>query len=195
MTSGLKILCLLILLSSGIAPLHADWPGAWGLAQLGEALADAPEGRVAFTETRSVSYLDAPIVLSGYVLRQGNRLEKHIVSPIQESIVIDDTTVQVDTAEGEHHRFDINDHGLIKGLATALRATLIGDLKSLDSQFKVTLSGADSGWTLNLVPLDESVRKSLPGLTLAGAEGFVETIEIEGENGDLSIMTLQHSVP
>jgi hypothetical protein len=195
MTSGLRILCLLILFSSGVAPLHADWPGAWGLAQLGEALAEAPEGRVAFTETRSVSYLDAPVTLSGYVLRQGNRIEKHVVSPIQESIVIDDTTVLVDSAEGEHHRFDINDYGLIKGLAAALRATLIGDLKGLDNQFDVTLSGAASGWKLHLVPLDDSVRKNLPGLTLAGTEGFVETIEIEGENGDLSIMTLQHSAP
>jgi outer membrane lipoprotein carrier protein LolA len=195
MIFGLKILCLVLLFFGGASPLHADWPGAWGLTQLGEALAEAPEGRVAFTETRTVSYLDAPITLSGYVLRQGDRIEKHIVSPMQESIVIDGTTVQVDTAEGEHHRFDINDHGLIKGLAMALKATLTGDLNGLDNQFDVTLSGAASGWQLHLVPLDDSVRKSLPGLTLAGAEGIVETIEIEGENGDTSIMTLQHSVP
>jgi len=195
MTSGLKALCFALLFLGAVFPLRADWPGAWGLAQLGESLAEMTEGKVQFREFRTVSYLDAPIVLSGYVMRQGNRIEKHIISPFQESIVIDGNTVDVDTAEGEHHRFDVNDHGLIKGLATALQATLSGNLLALEKQFDVILSGTPTGWTLHLIPLEADLRQALPGIRLTGVNGLVETIEIEGEHGDISMMTLQHTAP
>ncbi|MDF1749510.1 MAG: hypothetical protein P1V34_11630 [Alphaproteobacteria bacterium] len=195
MTSGLKALCFALLFLIAASPVRADWPGAWGLAQLGESLAETTEGKVRFREFRTVSYLNAPIELSGYVMRRGNRIEKHILSPFQESIVIDGDTVDVDTAEGEHHRFDVNDHGLIKGLATALQATLSGNLLVLEKQFDVILSGAPTGWTLHLTPLEADLRQVLPGITLTGVNGLVETIEIEGEHGDISMMTLQHTSP
>lgn len=164
----------------------------WSLESLGAALAETTEGRVSFKERRTVSYLDQPLELEGYVVRQGDRLEKHVTRPAAESIVFEGETVKVETSEGGNHSLDLDDHPLLKGLAFALRASLRGETARLREEFDATLSGNRDDWRLTLSPSEKTVKDVLQEVQLTGSAGQVRTIRIVGENDDSSVMTLEH---
>lgn len=191
MSSGLKtafwLLCCLI----------ASPAAAWDLASLGAALAKQPDGRVDFTEQRRISYLDTPLTLEGYLLLDGDRLEKHVLAPTTEHFVAEGDHVEIETARGEHHSFNLDDHPMLNALVTALRASLRGDLKALRQEFEVALEGDADAWQLSLVFENERAKpgEAAGAVVLAGARGRVNSIRIEEPDGDTSVMTLEHRRP
>lgn len=186
MNFGLSAFLILPLLLSAV-PAHA----AWDLDALSRALAGQTAARVDFREERHVSYLTESLLLSGYVARNGDRLEKHVLAPITESFVIDGDHVEVETNDGEHYLFALDDHPMLHGLAMALRAGLSGDFSGIRDTFDIRQDGNPAAWTLHLVPRTKSLRAALREVTLSGAAGDIERIRIEGAGGDTSEMTLR----
>lgn len=184
---------MLLLALSLVLPLSGGASAAdWTLETLGRALAAESEGPVPFTERREVAYLDEPLLLSGYVRRDGARLEKHVLDPKRESIVFDGDTVRVRAEDGTERTLNIDDHPLIRGLAVALRATLTGAFDRLTADFEVSLSGPRDDWTLILAPRADTIRAEIERVALTGAAGRVRTIRIEAAEGGSSVMTLLH---
>lgn len=185
MISGFRASLIVSLLLAAV-PARADWD----LETLSRALATQTATRVDFREERHVSYLSESLLLSGYVARKGERLEKHVLAPITESFVIDGDQVEVETAKGEHYLFDLEDHPMLQGLAMALRAGLSGDFTGLRDTFDILQEGDAADWTLHLVPHTEKLREVLREVTLSGAAGKITRIRIEGADGDASVMHL-----
>ncbi|MEX0693200.1 MAG: LolA-related protein [Rhodospirillales bacterium] len=186
MTSGLKAFLISLLLLVTAVPARTDWD----LQSLSRALAGQTDARVDFREERRVAYLTENLLLSGYVVRKGDRLEKHVLEPITESFVIDGDQVEVETAQGEYYRLDLDDHPMLKGLALALRAGLSGDFTNLDDTFDMHQTGDAAHWTLHLVPHKDQLRAELREVTLSGIGGNIDRIRIEGVNGDTSEMKM-----
>ena len=75
-------------------------PTRWTRAELMQVLSDVPSSRARFIETRHSALLKKPLVLSGrLVYRRPDRLEKHVQTPFEESI-IDRGIARVDHAAG-----------------------------------------------------------------------------------------------
>jgi len=165
---------------------------AWDVETLGAALADNQGGRVAFTETRHTAYLTAPVELSGVLVREGERLEKHVLAPAPETFIISGGSAEITTATGERHSLALNDHPLLRGLAAALRAALTGQTDRLQRDFDLSLEGDETDWRLRLFPRADDLRITLQEIVLGGRNGQVGLIRIEERNGDISEMLLTH---
>lgn len=185
MIFGFRAFFILSLLLATV-PAHAEWD----LDALSRALAAQTAARLDFREERHVSYLTENLVLSGYVARKGERLEKHVLAPITESFVIEGDQIEVETAKGDHYILDLEDHPMMQGVAMALRAGLSGDFTRLHGTFNIREEGDAAGWTLHLVPHTEKLREVLREVTLSGAAGKINRIRIEGVDGDTSVMHL-----
>ncbi len=188
MISGFRVFFFLSLLLATV-PVRADWD----MDTLSRALAAQTDTRVDFREERHVSYLTESLLLTGYVVRKGKRLEKHVLAPITESFVIDGDRVEVETAQGEHHLFDLEDHPMLQGLAMALRAGLSGDFTGIRDTFDIRQQGDAVDWTLHFVPHAGKLREVLREVTLSGADGKIDRIRIEAVGGDTSVMHLRAS--
>lgn len=192
MTTGLRTLfAALVLLAASAGGALA----AWDLDALGHALAQAPGGRIPFHEERHISYLKEPLRLSGFLVRDETRLEKHVTVPAPEAFVIDGFHATIRTASGEETTFSLGDHPLLLGLATGLRAALAGETDALQRDFDVALDGTEADWLLRLFPRSETLRRDLREIGISGHGARVSTIQVLGMSGDSSIMTLEHPTP
>ncbi|MEC9267526.1 MAG: LolA-related protein [Pseudomonadota bacterium] len=187
MISGIRAALLVALLSWSGAAVADDW----GLDELGQALADAPNGRIAFREERSIAFLAAPIIVTGYVARQDGRIEKHVVAPKRESVILDGSHMEVESDDG-WQSYDIDDHPALRGLATALQAGLTGRFEPAEDLFDIDVTGDRAAWAVTLSPKPGPVAEAIEAIALTGMAARIDTIEIREADGDRSLMTLRH---
>ena len=93
--------------------------------ELMQVLAAVPSSRARFIETRHSAILKKPLVLTGRLIyRRPDRLEKHVQTPFQESIVIEGTRVTIARQGADADRlFTLPASGPAQALIESLRAT------------------------------------------------------------------------
>lgn len=187
MISGIRAsVAVLLICWSAVA-----WASDWGLSELGAALGNATEGRVGFREERTVAYLSSPLVSTGYVARHGDRIEKHVVAPKRESLILDGANMEVESEDG-WQSYDVDDHPMLRGLSAALQAGLTGRFGPAEDVFDIALNGDRNGWSILLSPKPGPVAEAVEEIVLQGAGDRIETIDIRSTDGDRSTMTLLH---
>jgi hypothetical protein len=160
------------------------------LEKLMALLALRRHGEVAYVEEDYLAILDRPLKSSGVLIYDApDRLEKKTLTPRKESLVLKDGQLTVRRGQRTYH-LDLKEYPQVAPYVDAIRATLAGDLGALRKVFTVTFQGSLEHWTLGLVPLDERVARQLRSIRITGAEGSVESVEIEKDNGDRSVMTM-----
>ena len=188
MTSGARALAALIALLAG-APAGA---AEWGVEQLMRELAQVKSSKARFTERREIAILSQPVESSGTLLYTApDRLEKHTVSPRAESLVLERDRLTVESkALNQSRTFALRDHPGIGAFVESIRATLAGDIETLNRHYQVSLEGRESGWRLTLKPTDAGMRKFVSEIRLEGKQAEIVSIEIAETNGDRSVMTI-----
>ena len=161
-------------------------------AELMQVLSDVPSSRARFIETRHSALLKKPLVLSGrLVYRRPDRLEKHVLTPYEESITIEGTRVSITRQGAEPGRiFTLPASGPAQALIESLRATLAGDLAALERHFAVAVSGTRGDWTISLTPRDPALGAVVLRVEFAGKGNRVGRIEVLEAGGDRSVTTV-----
>jgi outer membrane lipoprotein-sorting protein len=179
------------LLFSIALPLGAQ---SWDLASLMQAMAQVPSSSARFVETRHIALLTQPLELKGSLsYERPNRLEKHVLSPVDELLRVDgDALTVLNKTSGEKRVVSLRDQPAAGALVASVRATLAGDLPQLERHYKVELSGTRAAWSLRLVPRDARVKAFVETITLAGSDARLERIESLEASGDRSRMTILH---
>src|SRR5687768_7701138 len=146
-------------------------------------LARMPPASIAFTEVRFSSLLKEPLVVGGtleYDAEGG--LSRHVESPYRESTAIRGETVRVER-DGETRTFALRRAPELRGFLTGMLGLLTGDSSLIDEHFRITASGDDEHWRLDLEPIDERLRERLRSIVVAGSVDeprcFV-TVDTEG---------------
>jgi outer membrane lipoprotein-sorting protein len=157
-------------------------------------LAEVPSSRTRFVETRELAILTHPLELRGTLsYERPNRLQKHTQSPFDELLSVDgDSLTLVNRAKGEQRVFSLREQPALGVLVESVRATLAGDLATLQKHYRVKLSGSRGGWRLALAPIDSRVRAYVDSITLSGAQARLTRIEVVEGAGDRSVMTILH---
>lgn len=189
MISGIRVVFALCLLCWAAGASATDW----GLPELGRALGNATEGRVPFREERTVAFLSAPVVSTGYVARHGERIEKHVVAPKRESVILDGSHMEVESEQG-WQSYDIDDHPMLRGLAVALQAGLTGRFAPAEEVFEIALTGDRMDWSVVLTPKPGPTAEVIDEIALQGMDDRIKTIDIRSVEGDRSTMTLLHGI-
>ena len=174
-----------------VAVLCASTASALEPDEVMAGLAAVPSSRARFTETRHSTLLKQPLVMSGtLVYQRPDRLEKHVLSPFEESVTIDGSRINV-TRRGEAGRtIALPASGPSRALVESLRATLAGDLPALTRHFAVAVSGTRGAWTMTLRPRDAALAAAVMRVEFAGNGSRVQRIEVHEAGGDRSVTTI-----
>ncbi len=168
---------------------------AFDVAQLMRLLHDAHPGRARFNETQNLAMLDRPLESSGeLVFRAPDHLEKRTTSPGHEVLVADGDRVTLDR-DGQRQSLSLADYPQVAALVDSIRGTLSGDRAALERAFTLAVSGSAGAWRLALAPRGAAVAKLVKGITIEGAQGRVQRVEIEQADGDRSLMQIRPETP
>jgi hypothetical protein len=174
-------------LASGAAE-SADESAAFD--QLLGLLAARRHDHVTFTEVQQLAILDQPLHSSGELLYDApDRLEKRTLEPRREDLVLEHGMLSVE--RDHHHRsVSLRDFPQAVPFVESLRATLAGDRPALARYFTVHFSGALGRWTLELTPIDATLKRSVQHILIAGETDRIRTVQIRQSDGDSSTLTI-----
>ncbi len=160
------------------------------LDQVLRGLAERRHGHVAFTEVQRLSMLDQPLRSSGELLYDApDRLEKRTLEPHAEDLLLENGVL---TVERNHRRRSValRDFPQAAPFIESLRATLAGDRAALERYFSVHLSGNPDDWTLDLIPTEAALGRSVRHILISGGHNRIRKVEIQQSDGDSSTLTI-----
>jgi outer membrane lipoprotein-sorting protein len=185
---------LALWLVTSVAAHCAEPPSAaaWSLEYLMQKLAQVKSSKATFIERKHLRILNAPLESSGtLVYIAPGSLEKHTLKPKPETLVLEGDTLRFeDTARNRRRTLRLQEYPVIWAFVESIRATLAGDLKSLQRHFRVTLEGSENEWRLTLYPSDTDVARVVTRIRVAGARTSIRSIEITEVEGDRSVMLI-----
>jgi outer membrane lipoprotein-sorting protein len=183
-----RLFLLLCLLAA--APAHAQ--SAWGLPQLMQSLAQTRSATAGFTERQTSPVLSAPLTSSGTLIYVAPYyLRKTTTSPTPEVFILDHDQITLSSStSGGTHVFTTSQDPRIAGLVEGIRATLAGDLPTLEQYYTVSLSGDAQNWQLLLQPKAPPLTRFLRAITITGMQGHIANIDTASADGSDSRMSI-----
>lgn len=177
------VLCAVGMLMAGMAQAEV-----WNVDTLMQLLAQTKSSRASFVEQKYLSAVEVPLESSGELLYLApDRLEKRTLKPRPESLVLD-KEVLIFERQGRKRSLALQSYPQVGAFVESIRATLAGDRKALDRNYRVELQGKRERWQLLLYPLDAKAAQLVNQVRLSGQRDHVEVIEILQGNGDRSVM-------
>ena len=165
--------------------------GVFDLARLMQLLSLAPAVEVSYTERKYSSLLAEPIVSSGTLsYRRPDIVEKHMTAPRNERFRIAGEELIV-VRNGAERRFPLSSQPLLAAFAASLRGVLAGDAALLRTHYRLALEGGEQAWRLEMVPLEEEIRRHVERITVSGRAGRIEQIEVREASGDRSVLQVR----
>ncbi len=156
-----------------------------------QRLARRPSGEARFSEERSVSGIDGPLLSTG-MLRYAapDRFQRQTLTPTRETMELQGRTLTL--RRGNRTRtLDMDAVPEVAALLDAMRGTLTGDSALLGRHFRSALSGNDAKWVLVLTPVDERLGRSVQRIEIVGQADEVRSVELRLPGGDRSLMLLE----
>lgn len=179
-----------VLLGCSLAAVAAS---TWTLEQLMQSLATVKVSEAAFTEKKELAILQEPLVMTGILrYRSPSYLKKQTLQPYPESYEADADWLTVETPE-DRRQFHLRGYPLIQAFVDSVRATLAGDLATLERHYQVQLQGQASEWTLRLQPTDKQMAEFINAIVIRGQDNRVLSVETLETSGDRSLMTITPS--
>jgi Outer membrane lipoprotein carrier protein LolA-like len=168
----------------------------WGLPQLMHELAQVRAASARFTERKTVQVLNAPLVASGSLTYVApDYMRKTTFSPVPENFVLDHNKITLTGGPGNQtHIFSVTEDPDIGGLVEGIRATLAGDLPTLDRIYDVRLTGTEADWQLLLQPKNAGLARFVKWILIRGSQNRIVAIDTASSNGDLSEMGIIEDV-
>ncbi len=200
MSSGPRLLrvaaALILALLPALQGARAEGAGggapAWGLQQLMSGMAEIKSERRKFTERKYLAMLTAPLESSGVLIYKApGHLEKHTLLPRDERMVLDQGIIVLESRSRHVRRtFMATQYPGVGVFVESMRATLAGDLNTLNHYYQATLEGRAGKWRLQLVPNDAAAREMVREIRIEGSGSRITGIEITEPNGDRTVMTV-----
>lgn len=165
---------------------------AWGIEQLMQGMAEVKSARRKFSERKYMSVLTAPLESSGTLVYEApGRLEKRTLVPKEESMVLNQGLLVIESKARHMKRtMMVNQYPAMGAFVESIRATLAGDLKTLNQYFQLKLEGNATHWHLQLTPNDQATREVVREISMDGRGKFIDSVEILEAGGDRSVMTV-----
>ena len=167
----------------------------WGVAELMQGLAQVRKTSASFVERKYLRILTEPLESSGTLdYTAPSRLEKNTLLPRAESMILDNDKVTLeDKAKRQRRTFDLRAQPALRPFVESIRATLAGDLATLQRYYTIALQGDSDRWRLVLTPRESRMRAAVTEIRIAGSGTWVGSIEIVEPTGDRSVMTISEN--
>lgn len=170
---------------------QADVSVQWNVATLMRQLAGRDSGQATFTEKKYLGVLDKPIQQSGTLAFGPGRLEKVTQRPYLERMSVNGDDLVIESGpHGTRRQMSLQRYPPLQGFIEGIRATLTGDLDTLQRFYRIALHGSRDDWELEMVPSQAEMAAVVRMVGIRGAGDRIATIEVVQENGDRSVMQI-----
>jgi outer membrane lipoprotein-sorting protein len=185
------------LCSPGAFAAEANEPDAWDVKRLMRELGEVKSAKARFVERKHLAILSAPLEATGTLLYTAPaRLEKHTLTPRQESLVLEGDRLTLENKERNQRRtFALQDQPVIWAFVESIRSTLAGDLATLSRFYQLSLDGGAGEWRLTLKPVEPGMQSVVSEIRIGGSRNWINAIEIIETQGDRSVMTITRDGP
>jgi len=164
--------------------------GSGALEQVLQLLAARRHGHVTFTEVHQLAMLDRPLESSGELLYDApDRLEKRTLAPKPEDLLLERGVLTIRRG-GRSRVLSLRDYPQAVPFVESIRATLAGDRAALERYFTLQFSGNVGDWTLELVPRDSTLTRSVQQVRIHGERDAIGSVEIRQSDGDASLLRI-----
>ena len=178
--------CLLLALLLGPVVAHA---AGWDIDQLMHGLAQIRSDHARLVEKKTIAMLDRPVESSGELFyRAPDHLEKRTIEPKPEAMILDHGTLVIERGS-QKRELQLQDYPELAVFIDSIRATLAGDRKALERNYRLSLAGTAEHWTLQLLPLAE--KAVVKQIRIAGTGDAVRSVAITQADGDSSLMLIE----
>lgn len=160
----------------------------FGVEQLMAELRQVKSATGRFVERKELHMLDKPVEGSGTLIYLApDQMQKITISPSWERLAVRQSTLTIEQ-EGKSRSFSLGDRPEIGAFVESIRATLAGDLATLERFYTVTLTGDAGDWQLSLVPKERKLQELVKEIRISGSGRSIHTVETEEADGDRSVM-------
>ena len=169
----------------GLVLCASSYAADWGLPDLMHSLAQKKSGKASFTEKKYIGILDKPLESSGELFFEApNRLEKRTLKPRAESMLLDGDKLTLTLYEKQPLYLRLQDRPEVAALVESIRGTLSGDQATLEKNYAIEFSGAQSKWQLTLTPVPKALTKVVRQIHIGGADANIKSIAFDQADGD-----------
>ena len=198
MISGASAVLRLLAAALLVAAIaHAGAAPEWRIEQLMHSLGQVKSARASFVERKYLAVLDQPLELRGtLVYTAPGRLEKYTLGPRPETLLLDqDKLILENKARNQRRTLILQEHPVVWAFVESFRATLAGDLQTLNRFYRTQLEGNEEKWRLTLKPSEPKVQTVVSEIRIEGSRNRVRTIEVAETVGNRSVMTMSDPAP
>ena len=161
------------------------------LGELMRQLAERRHGEVSFVEQHFLKLLKRPAESYGELTYDApDRLEKRTVEPKAETLTLAGDVLTV-VRGGRARTLDLKAYPALVPFIESIRATLAGDLPTLQRLFTVDFAGYARALAAHAHAPRRQVAKAVSQVRIDGAHSTLTTVEILESDGDRSLMTLR----
>jgi len=189
--SWVRAACAAAMLLFAQTPVASAEEAAFDIAQLMQLLAQTKEAQFPYVEKKYSDLLAEPLVSSGTLLwRRPGIVEKNMAAPRAERFRIEGDELIV-VRKGVEKRYPLASQPLLAAFAASLRGMLGGDSALLREHYTLALEGSASDWHVDLVPLDDEMKRYVARIRVGGHGGKVTEIETREAGGDRSVLQVR----
>ncbi len=140
---------------------------------------------------RYSALLAEPLVASGRLEhRTDGALVREVLEPYHETTTLKGENVRLEREGSRPRSFSLNRAPELRGMLSSFGALIAGDLQLLERNFAVSTRGSDDRWQIELVPIDEKLRRRLARIVVDGALDRARCFTMSEPDGDASVMAL-----
>jgi hypothetical protein len=140
---------------------------------------------MAFTQTRHLNGLRAPLVSRGQTTVAADRVDWHVTAPMDILTTITPAGITQSIEGGAAERVGPQGGGDAFLSSAGLFDLLVGDFSALDRHYAIARAPvrADGGWSVRLTPRAEGLARFVSYIEVVGCERVAE-VEVRQANGD-----------
>ena len=186
-----NIVAIFIVVNIFVAYVHAVEKPAWGLQDLMRQFAQIEVSRAKFVEVKHDPLLKRPLYMNGILKYQApDYIRKETHKPFYNQFAVQGNKLSVTRVGAKTRTIKIQKYPSLWAFVEAFRATLHGDLKTLQRFYTVKFQGTERHWILRLDPLNRRMKKKVRQIKITGRFANIKSIEIIGTHDDWSKMTI-----
>lgn len=144
-----------------------------------------------FVEVRYSGLLAEPLVASGRLEhREDGALVREVLEPYRETTTLKGENVRLEREGSKPRSFSLDRAPELRGMLSSFGALLTGDIGLLERHFVVTTRGTDARWQIELIPIDDKLKRRLARIEVDGALDRARCFTMTQPDGDGSVMAI-----
>lgn len=154
-------------------------------------LVDAAVIHGVFEQEKRVKGFKRPLVSKGdFVVAKGRGVRWHTQAPFDSVLLVRRDDISSKQGDVEVFRLDAAKEPTVRVVNTVLFSLLAGDLAVLERHFEVKGEAGPKGWTLELLPKTDGLKKVLKRIAMTG-DRFVRRLELSEASQDVTVIRIE----